>query len=390
MIPYIVLDIETKDSRGASLESYRHDFEIWSIAAAWRDDKGNIQTYFTMGEDRVKRFLFRVSELNIPVIVHNLTFEMGCFKARFPDLTLNWHADTMRLAQNADGGGKEYGGILTPEDELKIMEGKSVYYKTGLSLENCATRFLKDELKDHKNEAHSWLEKHHGVKTRHGMYLHLLPHDLLKRYNEADVIVTLELYESLIALFKLDGFDWTLDASIYQARCEFIVDMYHSGTWVDRESLAKYIYDLRDEISQIENAFKTTYRKELSQLREINYKNKKSRSKSSKKIQEIDEMYEQTPELFCLNFNSNKQLAYLFVDVMGLKPKFFTEKEAPSFKAAHLSSWGPAGDLLLIRRKRQLVLKQAENLFMLSQYDNKWHANLRACGARTGRMSGSS
>ena len=388
MPKYIAIDIETKDSRGASLESYRDDFEIWSLAAAWRDEQGELCTFFCMGEDRVERFLSRVSELKTPVIVHNLTFEMGCFKARFPHLEFNWHADTMRLAQNADGGGKEFGHVLTPEQQLEFMEGKNPYYTTGLGLEACASRFLEEKDKKHKEEAHSYLAEHHGIKTKHGQHLHLLPINLLEKYNIADTKATLLLYEYFSVFFSYEGCNWRQDTAIYIERCRFIVDMYHTGTLVDRPKLAEVILKIREEVAELEQRFLITFKTECNQLRYKRYLSESAKFKSDKKKTQLRDLYDNDADAFTLNFNSNKQLQLLFVDIMGLTPKFKTEKGAPSFKAAHLPTWGPPGEMLLKRRKRLLVLKQAENLFMLSSYDGRWHANLRACGARTGRMSG--
>ncbi len=93
-------------------------------------------------------------------------------------------------------------------------------------------------------------------------------------------------------------------------------------------------------------------------------------------------------EQFLFNVGSNKQLAALFVGKLKMTPKFVTKTGQPSFKSAFLSQWGEGGDMLKKRRKRLLVLKQCDSLLALSEYDGRWHVDLKACGTTTGRFAG--
>jgi DNA polymerase I-like protein with 3'-5' exonuclease and polymerase domains len=90
------------------------------------------------------------------------------------------------------------------------------------------------------------------------------------------------------------------------------------------------------------------------------------------------------------NVGSNKQLEMLFCGELGMVAQFKTEKDSPSFKSCFLHQWGDGGTILAKRRKRLLVLKQAQALYELSAYDGRWHMDLKACGTATGRFAGGS
>jgi hypothetical protein len=111
------------------------------------------------------------------------------------------------------------------------------------------------------------------------------------------------------------------------------------------------------------------------------------------------------PEGVEFNPKSASQLTELFVNRLDIKPTFWTKESKaskkkrdenpslapyqpkPSFKAAHLASYGPGGEMLSSYKKRLLVLNQCNKLNELSG-DGRWHLDLRACGTTSGRYVG--
>jgi DNA polymerase I-like protein with 3'-5' exonuclease and polymerase domains len=89
-----------------------------------------------------------------------------------------------------------------------------------------------------------------------------------------------------------------------------------------------------------------------------------------------------------MNFNSTKDKAALFVEEMGLQPKFFTDKGAPSFSAELLWQYGEAGMMLASLGTLRISKAQIENLKVLAEYDGRWHIDINVVGAKTGRLSG--
>jgi hypothetical protein len=117
----IVIDYETIEIRGdgstvGSTEFYRHNFRVSSCAFTERRD-GEVRSWYVEGEDAVRVELEKLG--NRPIIAHNLQFEMGVTKCRFPDIKLNFWCDTMRMVQNYDNGGGDDAFeriVLDPED----------------------------------------------------------------------------------------------------------------------------------------------------------------------------------------------------------------------------------------------------------------------------------
>lgn len=412
--PYLVFDYETELSGEASTEMYHPEFYISSCAFCWKDQKGEYKTHFISGpgtENKVRAFLEK--SIGIPLVTHNEQFERAVTQCRFPGLDekLNWHADTMRLVQVFDNGGGEFQFLpLTYDEQLDFFlaefdTGKDkVAKKTkkptqkfvgGLGLKNAAMRLLGVE--DHKKKAHAWLRENvEGCrKGNEGSFLHALPEDLLRDYNIADVITTARLYDFTTSEFSRLGFDWTVDHALYRSTLEHIVRAKIQGVIVKREELAKNVEALREEIRGIELGFAERFATEirgvernrlLSRIRKL--KTLRGRKAYLKRLRTGDS------ELFAdeiqFNVGSNKQLADLFVVELGMQPKFLTDTGQPAFRSAVLDQYGEGGTVLKTRRKRMLVLKQSEALLKLSEYDGKWHCDLKMAACSTGRMAGGS
>ena len=399
----IAVDYETALTSGVpSTEYYRDDFRAISAAFAWRGASGELRSLYLEGEDEIRTFLERIKASGVRVVVHNFQFEYGVSAYRFPGFEACITHDTMRLAQVADNGGKLAAyqpQVLTYDDMLDALEGGGPKpHSTGLALVAATSRWLPEEWRDHKAPFHAWLREHAGVKKgQEGLHLTTLPPDMLEAYNVADAKVTLLLYETFVAEFARLGYDYTLDHELYKSTARMVSKAKGVGAAVDVAALQAYVAQVEAEIAQIEHKFLLRFSAEIHQLRAKAYAAYIDEVKTEKAKARRREA--PAPRF---NVGSNKQLKALFVDMLGITPKFWTKEPkakpgkarkkefvpSPSFKSAHLSTYGEGGELLRTRRKRMLVLQQARALLKLAAYDGRWHFDLRACGTATGRMAG--
>ena len=418
----VVIDYETALLTGeASVEFYRDDFRIDSMAWSYRDANNEIKSGFVEGEDRIAKILERLVDDGVPIWAHNVPFEMGCTMCRFPELEkkMRWGGDTMRLAQNFDNGGRDYQREevpLTFEEELdKLMteaegeeyEREETTYKKGLSLVACTNRILPRKHHGHKKEAHDWIRenvKECGAKGRVGKFLNRLPYPIMKRYNIGDTETTLALYEFITDHFSGIGYDYRMDHALYMNSVRMIVVAKIGGAEVRREALAETVALLEQEVIDIEQAFLKKFDTQIQQLEAKRLEEwcggcrtdagQLKRRNAAIADRELIDPYKRDPDNnkwdknVRFNVGSNKQLTRIFVGALGMKPVFLTDKGSPSFKSCFLSQWGEGGLILKTRRERLLVLQQAKSLYELSEYDGRWHLDLKACGCSTGRYSG--
>lgn len=381
----LAVDIETVDASGvSSFRWWKPGFSIQSLALSWRNGF-DIESWFSMDPDTIEQAIRRLAATGRPLIVHNLAFEKGVFETLYPDLTFNWFADTMRLGQLHDNGGdwrdQVFIGDILDEEESPDL---------GLSLEAVASRVLQRDLHHHKDERDDYLRSL-GVRSRFGGHIHLLPSDILERYNIADTRTTLEVYEALAPI--LDGV-WQKDWPLYHNRTRLMNAAYRRGVKIDIESLERYVYEIDRDVDKIEAEFKSFHAENIKKWAEMTGNNE-----------------------FDFNVGSNKQLKELFCDVLGMEAKHLTEtgekklkeetfsltpahreyreaierlhKQYPSFKSKHLSTWGPSGEILIKRRKRLLVLSQAlSTLWMAKDGAGRCHPEQKVAGTRTNRVAG--
>ena len=407
-IDLVCIDFETVEllpngSTVASADFWKPTFRVASCAFTWYDGDFRISK-FVKGEKEVGEELARHQHKGM--IVYNLQFEEGVVACRYPHLKLNWYVDVMRLAQLYDGGGgfEAFDMVLIDDEvthdideENEETEKKPKYTKIALSgfgLSKASRRII-GRTEDHKAEAHAWIYANvpECKKGQAGKYLDRLPDDIMERYNIADTETTFDLYEFITTQFRVDEFDWTVDHTLYKASVSRIVESEIRGIPVNREGLQEFLDATVKEIADIGTNFRETYKNEIRQVeyrRIIDWilepKTAKGRQKRLNTYYsgKGDAMLKAT----VFNPGSNKQLGLLFQGVLGIKPVFFTEKGAPSFKSSHLHQWSDAGKMLLARRKRILVQKQAEAILRQSTYDGRLHIRLKAVGTKTGRFSG--
>jgi len=388
----ISIDLETSCNGQAEYRTWRDGFKIDSLACSWRTETGEIQSWFSDDPKQVDKMIRRLAETQKPLVVHNLSFEMAAFMKLYPELEFNWYADTMRLAQlddNAAGTDWRDHVFKTADDILDELLEEEDTWKPGLSLEACASRYLPAEYHNHKAKAYKWLEDNHGIKTKHGSHLHLLPYDVLKEYNEADTEITLRLAEELIETFKLQGYDWQQDWVLYTTRCRLMKSAYLRGLKIDRVKLREHIYAVSAEIESIKDEF---FAKTVDAREE--WARKHPGKRKTKPVK---------PEDF--NIGSTTQLAQLFIKGLGIvggrttktgqtkidSGELTKEKAAidyPSFASKHLHLWGPLGDILYRRKKRLLVLQQMLGVLLGSEETGRLYCDVRVSGTATGRVAG--
>lgn len=384
------IEIQPDGSTRGSTEAYRKNFRVDSAAFTWLEN-GELKSAFVRGEDAVGHRLHLLGDKQL--LVFNAQFETLVALCRYPDLKLNITLDAQRLAQNYDNGGPDDAFetiIIEPENEDDEATTKKRPL-TGFSLVKCSKRILGEG--DHKAEAHEWLRNHAGIKKgQEGANLDKLPHDVLERYNVADTEVTFRLANHCLNYFDEIGYDWRLDHGLYFGTLGYVAKTKQCGVAVNREQLAAYIEQVKKELDQIATDFLTKFAEPIQAveraklLEEIrNRKTLRGRKKYLKRIRSDAEKWNDD---IAFNVGSNKQLEALFVGVLGMQPTFFTAKEQPSFKSSVLGQWGDGGLMLQKRRKRLIVLKQAEALLELSAVTGRWHLNLRMVGTSSGRMSG--
>lgn len=373
----VSLDIETINAEGkADYRWWLPGFKILSIAFSWRGSAGEMKSQFTADPEIIDNWIRGVAKAQTAFVVHNLAFEKGVFETLYPELKFNWHCDTMRLAQLKDNGG-DWRDQVFVEDVLDVSSPD-----LGLGLEAAASRFLHKDLHAHKDERDRYLKTHHKIRSKQGAHIHLLPEELLERYNIADTVITLELYEALAP--ELDGI-WQKDWDFYSTRTHLMNQAQRRGILIVSNALNDYIDQLLDEIDQIEKTFLQFYDDSI-----------KSWSNKMKK------------ETSDFNIGSNKHLKELFCDILGMTGAHLTTKgesvvkksemireqalkSYPSFQSKHLSDWGEGGKILELRRKRLLVLSQALSTRHLAlKTGGRVHPEIRVAGTRTNRVAGGS
>lgn len=401
-IDYETLELNPDGSSQGSLEAYKDNFRIDSIACTWYNKTGEMVSYFCQGEEKVVRVLRLLSRLQIPLVAHNIAYEMLVSACRVPNLSLNWYCCTMRLSQLWDGGGDKFAvEWVLPDDYKDATEGEEKEEPElkkeltgGLGLVKCLKRILPEDYIDHKKEAHQWIRANveECKKGKEGGFLSKLPTDILKRYNIADTENTLKLYDYLIKEYAAENFDWRVDHTIWLNSARRINDAHIHGILVDRTSADSYRREILGEMKAIEEKFLTKLATDIKKVERIRLLNRIRKLKKLKGRKAFIKRYrsgnEKSVKDVKFNVGSGTQLVQLFIDVQKKEIVFETPKGAPSTKSSHLYTYGEGGELLAARKKRQLVLKQVERLLEKSEYDGRWHLNLRACGTVTGRFAG--
>jgi hypothetical protein len=375
----IAFDFETCLVSGEpTLDMYSKDARINSSAFAWRGECGTIKTKVTWTEEETRGFLERCINLDIPLVVHNYSFEYLCMKCRFPDLNTKSEnfADTMRLSQMVDNGGKQFVLDFQKDFEDLLAELSGIAPMSGLGLEACVSRLGNKERYKHKEPFKQLMLKRGGSTSS----FDLLTKEELGEYNALDAIVTLELYEKTTETLKTRGIDWKPDHELYTYMCEITTQSRIRGVKIDQELLDEHIQLKQKELQDIEATFREYFKNHIDDIELELWDAKRSSYKTEAKRDTVEK-----PRF---NINSTKQLSRLFVDKLGIKAQFFTKKGAPTFSSKLLFQWGEGGELLKNRGKASIELAQGESLKALSEPDGRWHVSIKVAGTKSGRMAG--
>jgi hypothetical protein len=359
---------------------YRDDFVCISCAFAWHREDGSIKSVVKRGESDIEAFLKRLAESNVPLICFNHQFEYGVTKARFPGLESLWTVDAMRLVQMTDNGGPEYEDKQRDswDEDAWLDDLMGTEKKSGLSLDAAITRFLPPDCQGHKQRALDLIVSRGGRKGD----FHLLTEDELSAYNADDAINTLKLYQTLTEILAGRGINWNVDHELYLSTSRLCADAKCRGIKIDFKALNSHIDAKKKALEQISTAFISAHQEAIKQVESRLL----DRALSKVKTRAAKDRLRANPPRF--NTRSTDQLAMLFVDVLGIQPKFRTEKGKPSFSKKLLGQWG-AGGLMLAKQRTELIeLKQGESLLDLGEYDGRWHQDIKTAGTRTGRLSG--
>jgi DNA polymerase I-like protein with 3'-5' exonuclease and polymerase domains len=364
--PIIAFDYESN-----GLDYWSPTFKVFSCAFAYRyASTGELKTRVVFGEENIKEALESIARLEVPLICHNVGFEYGVTKFKFPGHENRIQIDTMRLAQVYDNGGTE--------DEDRGRFG----------LEKCVERILPDE-GNHKEPAYRYIREHFNAKPgQERNYISQLPEDVLAQYNAADAIVTFKLYEKITSEFERIGYNWQLDHMLYINIAKHISMAKARGIAVDFGKLMAYQSEVEQEVQEIDRQFHEHFSQFITEIEEEK-KQKWITGPKTERGQERRRLeVESKPEVWKFKPKSKLDLEKLLVEKQGVTPTFRTPKGSPSFAAAHIHTYGEGGTLLANRNKRLLVHKQVSNLLALSSHDLRWHSDLKATGTKTGRMAG--
>lgn len=404
----VAFDVETAELQPdgtyvASTEAYRDNFRVTSCAFSWRDETGNIVSRYVEGEEAIQQSMLELLPGN-SAICHNAQFEKMVTLCRFADVynKITWHADTMRLVQCYDNGEETWlfeelpdmseDDVPEPVEEDKAESKKVAKAKSigGVGLAKAVQRLLKEP--DPKARAYKVLRDLGVKKGKEGANLHLLPVEEMEAYNLADAVNTLRLYEFCTEDFTVCKYDWSLDHRLYMSTVDLLVQAKIKGVPVDRDKAQKSVETVTQEIDEIERAFKQRFESDIRKV-ERNLVLKRIRKLKTLRgrknyLRRLRSGHQGAIDETAFNVGSNQQLAMLFVDVLGIQPKFLTDSGLPSFRSAVLGSYGDGGLMLGKRRKRMIVLAQLQALLRLSEYDGRWHLDIKAAGTSTGRMAG--
>ena len=352
----VALDFET-----TGLDFWRPDFRVTSMAIAWRNEEQQLKAEFVDNTEDIKGVLDQLEGNTL--LFWNASFEVGILRYVFGK-EFSW-VDAQRLRQ-----------LRAPIDVMGWRDS---------SLKG-ATRYWLPGMADYEKPIYAHLKEKYPKlkKTELGARLCEAPYNLLKEYNEADVLATYKLYESFLTHFQEKGYDWEQDHMLYRVIVDFVVDAKYHGIRIDSEQLEVCVESIKDEVAAMDKKFNDTFLTQIQNVRER--LRMKLQSKFKKKVVSV------CPEF---NTGSKDHLRMLFMEELGLEAQYKTKPSKrfpegqPSFKSTHLGSWGEGGKILEKRGKRLIVKGQAEGLIERAEFEGFFHPSVKVAGAtRTGRLAG--
>lgn len=385
------MNVAALDFEANSKHWWLPGYQVLTASITYRSKDGILVSEYAEGDD-VEGLLWKYHTWTL--VVHSLCYEMGAWETCFPTIPLPTFIDTMELAHISDNG-----GALKQYDKRYQQQGGIP--RDGLSLENCVSRWLSEEYHNHKEPYINWIMQNFGVsKKQAGEYLGQLPPVMLKKYNTADTIITLLLYESLMEhIHKTNHKRWVMSHELHRKRCVFVNQAQRQGALVDRLLLEKNIRIQQKRIADMEQEFREVMSTEIAaviSLKEEAYLHDPS-IKTERGREDRRRRLEKGSTVFDFNINSPKDMTWLYMRVMGLKPPFLTKpnKEgkgggSPSFAKNHLPLWHSSGEIIKKKGSLNFALNQMISLQKLSSIDGRWHLTQHPLGTKSKRLSGRS
>jgi DNA polymerase I-like protein with 3'-5' exonuclease and polymerase domains len=247
----------------------------------------------------------------------------------------------------------------------------------GFGLKAATAKFL-PKAEDYTASLKQWVIGH-NKKGDFRQYLSEMPPEMVNRYVADDSIMTLKLFLKFKNHLEKEGVNWRADHKLFMFMVDQLIMATNRGIIVDREKLSTYIQEVVEDISKHEQAFRLQHAQGIDSVESVMWDIEKSKRKTEKGKLGVPRPV--------FNTGSTVQLAALFVGYYRQSPIVFTEKGAPSFKSSHLNQWDGMEELQNVG-KRELVLNQAKTLLEFSEYDGKWHQQLKSAGTVTGRYAG--
>ncbi len=366
-------------------------YKVLSASITYRATDGSLVSEYAE-EQEVPALLRRYHTWTL--VVHSICYEMGAWETCFPDIPLPTFLDTMELTHISDNG-----DVLKQHQPRYKKQGGEP--KQGLSLEACVSRWLPEKYHDHKAPYISWIMQEFGVsKKEAGAYLGKLPPEQLKQYNTADTVVTFLLYESLMRHIRdTNHTKWQLSHELHRQRCEYVNKAERVGAGVDRNKLQQNIKVQEQHIADMEQQFRDVMADEIAAVIDLKreayltdpkIKTERGRTTRQRRLDSGEVTFE-------FNLNSSKDLTWLYMRVIGLKPPFLTKpnKEGkgggnPSFAKNHLPLWHSSGEIIKKKGSLNFTLNQMKSLEKLSRVDGRWHLTQHVLGTKSKRLSGRS
>lgn len=348
--------ITALDFESNQLEWYYQSFRVTHLSVA--DSTGKCTVADTEKDIAKELYRLAIDPQITAVLVYNLGFDGSVIKYHFPavfPLLEPKLIDVMRMRQHLEPDENESWGLKA-----------------------AAKRFLKAEAWE--AELQQQVAEKGGNPNKFREFLHLCDPMAVAKYNAMDSIYTLKLYYFFCKYFAGKCYDWKPDHDGYKRLVWRIVDAQYRGIDVDTEGLQTYSTQISDEIASLIARFKELHKEPIARLQDLWTERERAKRKTEKGkagVKPVD-----------FNVGSNKQLAALFCDELGIQPRFRTPTGDPSFKSAHLFSYGDLAEPLTTLGKRELVKNFCDKTIEMAAVDGKLHHTMKIVGTVSGRLSG--
>lgn len=270
--------------------------------------------------------------------------------------------------------------LLEPKliDVMRLRQHMEPDEAESWGLKAAAKKFLKVDAWE--AEVQQQVAERGGVASKFREHLHLCDPLVVAKYNAMDSVYTLKLFNYFCSFFSNQGYDWKKDHEEYKRLVWRVTGAQKRGIRVDAENLAIYSSKIETELNEHITGFKELHKDAIDRLQLKWTEEERNKRKTEKGKAGVK------PVVF--NVGSNKQLAALFCGELGIEPRFRTPTGEPSFKSAHLFSYGAMAEALTTLGKRELVKNFCDKTVELSSVDGLLHHTMKIVGTVSGRLSG--